>query len=185
LKGARITLRELRLSDGPVLLEAITPETTKFTWPAPDTIEKYERFVGWTIRQRRAGACACFAATIGASDEAVGVFQLRSLDPGFETAEWGCALAPSQWGSGAFREGAELVIAFAFDTLGVRRLEARSVTENLRGNGALRKIGATREGVLRRSFPRDGGRFDENLWSILDEDWRRARGVRGGSRHLQ
>jgi RimJ/RimL family protein N-acetyltransferase len=174
LRGERVTLRELRISDGRALLKAITPEITEFTSPSPDSIEGYERFVAWTLKQRRAGTCACFAATINRSDEAVGVFQVRSLDPWFETAEWGCALAANQWGTGAFREGAELVIAFAFNTVGVRRLEARSVTENLRGNGALQKLGATREGVLRRSFPRGSKRFDECLWSILEEDWRRA-----------
>jgi ribosomal-protein-alanine N-acetyltransferase len=173
--GTRVTLRELRMSDGPALLKAITPEITRFTWPAPDTLEGYQRFVSWASRQRRGGTCACFAATLDGRDEAVGVFQLRALDPpAFATAEWGCALASSHWGTGVFREGAELVLSFAFKTVGVRRLEARSVTANLRGNGALRKLGATREGILRGSFPRDGKRFDECLWTILEEDWRHA-----------
>jgi ribosomal-protein-serine acetyltransferase len=43
---------------------------------------------------------------------------------------------------------------------------------NGRGNGALRKIGAVQEGVLRRSFLRDGQYHDQVLWSILAEEWR-------------
>ena len=46
---------------------------------------------------------------------------------------------------------------------------------NGRGNGALRKIGATQEGVLRKSFLRDGEYLDQTLWTILQDDWRRSR----------
>ena len=61
---------------------------------------------------------------------------------------------------------------FAFDTLGVQRLEARASVKNGRGNGALRKMGAVQEGVLRRSFVRDGEYHDQALYSILADDWR-------------
>ena len=49
-----------------------------------------------------------------------------------------------------------MVVDFAFDTLGVHRLEARAAVANGRGNGALRKIGAVQEGVLRKSFLKNG-----------------------------
>ena len=54
----------------------------------------------------------------------------------------------------------------------MRRLEARAVVENGRGNGALRKIGALQEGLLRRSFLKHGTYYDQVLWAILDSDWR-------------
>ena len=47
-----------------------------------------------------------------------------------------------------------LVLTFAFDVVGVHRLEARAAVQNGRGNGALRKIGAVQEGILRKSFLR-------------------------------
>jgi RimJ/RimL family protein N-acetyltransferase len=49
--------------------------------------------------------------------------------------------------------------------------------QNGRGNGALRKIGAVQEGVLRRSFRRNDEYLDQALWSIFDEDWRVAKAV--------
>ena len=69
---------------------------------------------------------------------------------------------------------AELVLTFAFDTIGIHRLEARAAVRNGRGNGALRKLGAVQEGVLRRSFLRDGEYLDQVLWAILESDWRGA-----------
>jgi len=67
------------------------------------------------------------------------------------------------------------VVDFTFDVVGAHRLEARAATHNSRGNAALRKFGAVQEGTLRRSLLKDGEYLDETLWSILDEDWRRAR----------
>ena len=58
------------------------------------------------------------------------------------------------------------MLGFAFDEVGIQRLEARSAVANGRGNGALQKIGATREGVLRKSFLRDGEYHDQVIWSI-------------------
>ena len=89
-------------------------------------------------------------------DTAVGLFQVRQLDPSFGTAEWGFALGSAFWGSGLFVAGAKLVLEFSFDVIGVNRMEARAAVQNGRGNGALRKLGAVQEGILRKSFNRGG-----------------------------
>jgi RimJ/RimL family protein N-acetyltransferase len=51
--------------------------------------------------------------------------------------------------------------------------------QNGRGNGALRKIGAVQEGILRKSFLRGGKYLDQALWTILDDDWYRSKAVWG------
>jgi RimJ/RimL family protein N-acetyltransferase len=172
LSGQRVTLRELRASDAPSLFAMLTTEeVSRFISPPPTTVDGFERFIAWTIRQRSVGTYACFAVTLHGSDTAIGIFQLRELDPGFGTAEWGFAIGSPFWGTGAFKEGAELMVQFAFETVGVHRLEARAAVRNGRGNGALRKIGAVQEGVLRKAFLKDGEYLDQVLWTILDEDW--------------
>lgn len=172
LMGKGIVLRELRLSDAASLFAMLTTEeVARFISPPPSTVEGFERFIAWTLRQRQLGTYACFAVTVGGDDTAVGIFQLRQLEPGFGTAEWGFAIGSPYWGTGVFQKGAELVINFAFDTVGVHRLEARAAVRNGRGNGALRKMGAVQEGVLRKSFLRNGEYLDQVLWTILDEDW--------------
>ena len=82
-------------------------------------------------------------------------------------------MGSAYWGTGLFVGGAAQVLDFAFETVGVIRLEARAVVVNGRGNGALRKIGAVQEGVLRRSFVRRGQHYDQVMWSMLAEDWHR------------
>ncbi len=100
---------------------------------------------------------------------------LHQVAHGFDTAEWGVAIGSPFWGTGIYVGSAVLVADFAFETLRVHRLEARAALVNGRANGALQKIGAVREGVLRRSFRVNGQYVDQILWSILREDWRRSR----------
>jgi RimJ/RimL family protein N-acetyltransferase len=57
----------------------------------------------------------------------------------------------------------------------VNRLEARAVVHNGRGNGALRKLGAVQEGVLRGSLLKDGKYLDQIMWSIISQDWFQAK----------
>ena len=184
LTGTMVTLRELRTSDAPSLLAMLaTEEVARFISPPPTTVEGFERFIAWTHRERAAGNYACFAVVPHGMDTAIGIFQIRQLEPGFGTAEWGFAIGSAFWGTGVFIDGAKLVVNFAFDVIGTHRLEARAAVANGRGNGALRTVGAVQEGVLRKSFLRNGEYLDQTLWTILDEDWRRAKSVWGGQVH--
>jgi len=176
LAGANFTLRELRTSDAASLLAMLTTEeVSRFISPPPTTIDGFERFISWTHSERQAGNYVCFAVVPNGMVTAVGIFQVRSMEAGFASAEWGFAIGSPFWGTGMFAEGARLVVDFAFDTIGTSRLEARACIANGRGNGALRKIGAVQEGVLRRSFKRNGQYLDQALWSILADDWRLQR----------
>jgi len=176
LRGQRVTLRELRMSDAASLFAMLTTEeVARFISPPPTTVEGFERFIAWTQRQRAAGTYVCYAVTLHGFDTAIGIFQVRETEPGFNTAEWGFAIGSPFWGTGVFEEGAELVLDFAFETIGVHRLEARAAVRNGRGNGALVKIGAVQEGVLRKSFLRNGEYLDQVLYAIVEDDWRALR----------
>ena len=184
VSNGAVTLRELRTSDARALLELLThDEVARFISPPPTTVEGFERFIAWARRERAAGRYICFAVVPDGMDTAVGIFQIRQLDPAFETAEWGFALGKAFWGTGVFASAARLAVEFAFETAGIHRLEARAAVANGRGNGALSKIGAVREATLRRSFLRDGRFYDQALWSIVRDDWRRAKAVWGAAVH--
>ena len=176
LTGKQVVLRELRTSDAHSLFAMLTTEeVARFISPPPTTVEGFERFISWTHRQRAAGSYACFAVTMQGFDTAIGIFQVRELEPGFGAAEWGFAIGSPFWGTGLFQDGAELVLEFAFETLGVHRLEARCAVKNGRGNGALHKVGAVQEGVLRKSFLKNGEYLDQVLYAIVEDDWRASK----------
>ena len=184
LTGKKVTLRELEVSDAPSLFAMLTPEeVSRFISPPPTTVEGFEKFILWARSEREAGRYVCFAVVPHGMDTAIGLFQVRQLEAGFATGEWGFALGSAYWGNGMFIDGARMVVDFSVETLGVRRLEARAAILNGRGNGALRKIGAMQEGILRKSFLRNGQYLDQALWTILDEDWKQQRVVSGTRVH--
>jgi RimJ/RimL family protein N-acetyltransferase len=176
LRAGRVTLRELHVSDASSLHHMLTTEEVgRFISPPPKTVVGFQRFIEWAQRERAAGQYVCFAVVPDGFDHAVGLFQIRQLGHTFDVAEWGFALGSPLWGTGVFAAAAPAVVDFAIETLQVRRLEARSVVQNGRGNGALQKVGAFREAVLRKSFLKDGQYLDQVLWSITADEWRYAR----------
>lgn len=173
LSYATVVLRELTVEDAPALMAHLgTPEASRFIAPLPTTVEGFEEFIATSVSERALGQSATFGVVPAGCDHVVGIFQLRALELDFTGAEWSFVLGSTYWGSGLFLDCARMVLDFSFETLGVIRLEARAVTMDGRGNGALRKIGAVQEGVLRRAFKRNGQRYDQLLWAVLAEDWR-------------
>jgi len=168
LTGESAVLRQIRLSDAASLLMLLGSEdVVRYITPTPTTIAAFEDVIRAALDRQRQGRSAFFAVLPRGTDVAVGIVQVRSLERGFKTAEWGVALGTPYWGRGLFTGAAALVMRFAFETVGVQRLEARSRVDNARANAAFQKIGAVLEGVLRETFERDGRRYDQCLWSIL------------------
>lgn len=179
LSAGSVTLRELRADDADSLFTLLTTEeVARFISPPPTTADGFRQFIRWAAHEQAAGRYACFAVVPAGTDTAVGIFQVRQLDASFDTAEWGFVMGSAYWGTGMFAQAAPMVVDFAIDAIGVRRLEARAAVQNGRGNGALAKVGAVREAVLRQSFARHGQRYDQHLWSILADDWKAARSTR-------
>jgi ribosomal-protein-alanine N-acetyltransferase len=171
-----VTLRDLRLSDAPSLFAMLsTEEVRRYMSPPPSDVSGFERFIEWAHTERRAGRYLCFAVVPKGYDVAIGIFQVRALDPSFSAGEWGAAFGSQFWGTGIFEAGARMVFDFLFGELGLHRLEARAAVQNGRANGAARKVGAVPEGVARQGLQCRGRYHDQLMWSILAEDWRLSR----------
>jgi len=178
LHGRKMRLRELVKSDSLSLLSMLsTEEVAKFISPPPTTPQGFEKFIAWAQRERQAGNQFTFGMVPDGCDHAVGLVQVRAIAPRFAVAEWGFALGSPFWGTGLFLASAKMTIDFAFQNTDVNRLEARAVVQNSRGNGALRKLGAVQEGVLRGSLLKDGKFLDQVMWSIVAQDWFQAKAV--------
>jgi [ribosomal protein S5]-alanine N-acetyltransferase len=169
------TLRALLPSDAESLFSLLTTEPVgQFILPPPHSAEHFGRFIEWTHRQQDAGRHLCFGIVPPGEGTAVGLIQVRREAADCSTAEWGFVLSERYWGTGLFMASAALVLDFLFGPGGLHRLEARTIIGNGRAAGALQKLGAVREGVLRSGFLRNGEYFDQVMWSILAGDRRRT-----------
>lgn len=173
LSGDLVSVREVVDADAPSLYEMLAdPRVAEHMSPPPPSVSAFRGFVAWARRQRTAGEGICFGIVPHGLESAVGIIQLRAHEPSWFTADWGFAIGVAFWGIGAFVEAADLVARFAFERIGVHRLEARAVTKNGRGNGALQKIGARPEGTLAASFKRSTDFDQQYLWGLNADDWR-------------
>jgi RimJ/RimL family protein N-acetyltransferase len=79
---------------------------------------------------------------------------------------------PSVWGKVYNKECKLLMLQYAFEEIGVCRVEFTVVNQNIRSQKAVEKIGAVREGVLRKhGFRPDGSPKDTVFFSIIDDEW--------------
>lgn len=172
LTGRSVTLREPSPSDLAALIELLAlPDASHFGLDDPVADFAAQHLIETAVRDRAAGRAFTYVVTLNPSRTVVGLVQVRQLDPAFEAAEWECTLVPSVRGSGVFLETARLAGSLAFGVVGTHRLEARALLLHGRANGALRKLGAVQEGVLRRSARRRDEYLDQVLWAVLKEDW--------------
>ena len=86
--------------------------------------------------------------------------------------EVGTMLMPAFWGGPANPESKLLLLTRAFEVLGATRVQFKVDSRNERSQAAMQKLGATREGVLRKYQRRpDGFRRDSVIYSVLDDEW--------------
>jgi ribosomal-protein-alanine N-acetyltransferase len=172
LCGSMVTLREPVAADAEVVLELLSlPDATRFDLGEALTAGAVKRLLDRVVRDRVAGVAFTYAIALTATEEVVGLMQVRRLDPLFEGATWDCTLAVHVRGTAVFGDAAHLAGSFAFASTGVRRLEVRIDVDNARAKFAIRKIGGVQEGVLRRAVRRGSEDVDQSLWAVLKETW--------------
>ncbi|MFJ8386547.1 GNAT family N-acetyltransferase [Streptomyces sp. NPDC094438] len=112
---------------------------------------------------------------IRADGELVGAVLFRRLDVGQGIAEAGCWLEPSAVGRGLVTRAVRAIIDWAVEERGIHRVEWWVSTANRPSIAVARRLGMTKEAVLRESYLYRGKRHDEEIWSVLAPEWRAAR----------
>lgn len=108
----------------------------------------------------------------------VGGVLFRIFDTATESCEVGVWLEPSATGRGLVSKAARVLIDWAVDERGMHRVEWMVSSANERSIVVAKRLGMTKDGVLRESFPWQGVRHDMEVWSVLAPEWRKAREAR-------
>ena len=183
LRGDLTTLREVAASDVYTLFTLLSdPAVTAYMAPPPPTLAKFAGFVVWSHQEREQGHGLCLGIVPDGMTAAVGILQVRSMDPTLSSAEWGFVLSTHFWSTGVFFDAANVLADFAFTTMRVDHLEARIALRNRRAHVAMQKLGARFESTLAGSSPKGIPRDPESVWTLREDDWRdRARNPRGSA----
>ncbi|MFC5720794.1 GNAT family N-acetyltransferase [Streptomyces gamaensis] len=107
----------------------------------------------------------------------VGGVLFRTMDRAHGTAEAGCWLEPSAAGRGLVTRAMRVIIDWAVEERGIHRVEWIASSANGPSLAVARRLGMTKDGVLRESYVHRGERHDMEVWSVLAPEWRAAKGT--------
>lgn len=109
---------------------------------------------------------------IWADGTLVGGVLFKAMDVERGNAEVGCWLEPSAVGRGLVTRAARVIIDWAIEERGIHRLEWHVSGSNTASIAVARRLGMSRDGVLRESYLYQGTRHDIEVWSVLAPEWR-------------
>jgi RimJ/RimL family protein N-acetyltransferase len=114
---------------------------------------------------------------LGAEGTVVGTSSLTDVDLHNESAHLGfTGYAPAVWGTKVNPAAKLLLLQHAFEDCGFGRMKIQTSLTNTHSQAAIAKLGATREGVLRRHMKLpDGSWRDTVVFSILADEWAEVR----------
>jgi RimJ/RimL family protein N-acetyltransferase len=174
IRTERLLLREFEDGDWPaVLAYHRDPRYQRFyelSDPSDEDARSFVRmFTGWRMEEPR---CRFqLAVTLADTGELIGNVGVRKALPDSRVAETGYELNPAHWGRGYATEAARAMLAFGFGELGLHRIHAHCVAENLASSNVLEKLGMRREGLLRQHEWIKGRWWDVLLYGILVREW--------------
>ncbi|MFE7466388.1 GNAT family N-acetyltransferase [Streptomyces sp. NPDC057499] len=102
----------------------------------------------------------------------VGGVLFRIFEAESGNCEIGCWLEPAGLGRGLVTRASRKLIDWAVYERGMHRVEWRASAGNTASTAVARRLGMTRDGVLRESFLYRGERHDSEIWAVLAPEWR-------------
>jgi RimJ/RimL family protein N-acetyltransferase len=171
LRGEKITLEPPKKEDIPLLL-AWQADLEVYRYvaplPGPRTIQQME-----AQYEELASTDRALCWSIVADGKTVGLTYITNIDWINRQAESTLMIGDrSAWGKGYATEAVRLRTRFAFDDLGLERLESNSVAENVAMHRALERCGYREVGRKRHCFYRHGKWHDRIVFEVLRDEWR-------------
>ncbi|UYZ59046.1 GNAT family N-acetyltransferase [Hymenobacter latericus] len=186
LRTARLVLRPFTIADAPALAELIATERPRLRRNFPRTAgaiqDEATAGVYITLRETDWHLRTAFQYGLwlpggaGRSPQCVGYISLRDMHwTPFDVpkAELGYWLAATHEGQGLMREALPAVLQAVFGAVGLEKLFARVLPENVRSSQLLLHLGFRHSGVLRREFRcgDDGTLHDIDYYDLLRAEW--------------
>ena len=178
LETARLRLRPFTDADVDDLYALHSDATVLRYWDSPPWTER-ERAALFIAKGRQVeeeGTGARPAVERRADGAFLGWCGLTSWNPDHRSASLGYCFGQAAWGQGFATEAARALLAWAFDTLDLNRVQAEADTRNAASARVLEKLGFRLEGTLREDCVVDGDVSDSWVYGLLRREWAEATG---------
>lgn len=176
LEDEMVLLRPLELSDVENLLDISLnePETWEYSLVRADGKENLENYIRLAIKARENEKEFPFIVFDKKSGKYAGSTRFYDINFPFKTLQLGYTWYGKDFrGTGLNKHCKFLLLQFAFETLGMERVEFRADNNNQRSIAAMKSIGCKVEGVMRSHMPIADSdvRRDSIVLSILKTEW--------------
>jgi N-acetyltransferase len=174
LKGRWLTLEPIDERHAPGIFDAMQDEEVcrYLAWPPPRALDETLALVREARDLTARRQSIAYAQVWNATGRAIGSTRLLDIRPADRQVEIGSTfLAREYWRTPANTESKYLVLRHCFETLGCVRVALKTDGRNVRSQEAIARLGAVREGTLRRHMNVRGYQRDTVYFSILDEEW--------------
>ncbi len=175
IETARLIVRPVREADLPALLDVNADEEVTALLP-------YARWrsmadaAAWLTRMagiEAGGGAVQLVIADKAPDRAIGTCLLFRFEEASARAELGYVLGQRHWGRGLMHEALTGLLDHAFGDMGLRRIEAEIDVRNVASACVVRRLGFTREGLLRERWVTKGEARDVEVHGLLRDEWAR------------
>ncbi|MFX3672880.1 MAG: GNAT family N-acetyltransferase [Paenisporosarcina sp.] len=170
----KVTLRPMRELDIERLWKLTTPETFRFMVNQIQTIEEFEKWMGTGYEQMQSSnETIVFVVAHSETDELFGSTRIYNIDHVNKTCEIGSTYYGKSYRRSHVNTTAKwLLLNYAFETLGMIRVQFKTDEENLISQKAIERIGAIKEGILRNERIRSTGNpRNAVVYSIVHTEW--------------
>ncbi|MFC9244833.1 GNAT family N-acetyltransferase [Streptomyces sp. NPDC057136] len=180
LTGRHVTLVPLTMDHAEDLFAAGGGDDEVWRWQGGPTPQSQDE-LGMTMRdlldEAERGTYVPYAVIHRASGRAVGWTSFLDISASDERLEIGWTwYGRAFWRSPVNTETKLLLMTYAFEELGMGRVQLKTDHMNHRSQEAIARLGAQREGVLRRHRRRHDGTWRDTVYfSLLAEDWPEAK----------
>jgi RimJ/RimL family protein N-acetyltransferase len=176
INSSRLTLRWLSADDVDALFRIFSNTEVMRYWSTPPLADRkaasdllteihegYQNrtILKWGIARRR-------------DNTVIGTATLFHLELSNRRAEVGYCLDRAEWGNGYMNEALNALLAYAFETLDLHRIEADVDPRNSNSIRTLERLGFQREGYLRERWHVNGEIQDALFFGLLRREWKKA-----------
>lgn len=175
LEDDHVSLRPLKEMDLENLLSFALnePDTWKYSHKSAQGENGMREYIADAIAARAAAREYAFIVYDKKSQSYAGSTRFYDINPAWQTLQLGYTWYGERFrGTGLNKHCKFLLLEFAFENLDAIRVEFRADARNAHSIAAMKSIGCSPEGILRKNMPLyNGDRRDSMVLSILKEEW--------------
>ena len=165
----RLLLRPFTMDDAPAMFEytSVSENCRYLKWDAHTHLAQAESFLAGVMERYRNHQDFIWGITLRETGRLIGTCRLFDIHMDDGRAEVSYMMNPNVQGKGYASEAVRGVIEYAFNILGLTRIQARCAAENFASERVMQKSGMQLEGVLRRYSNIHGKLWDFKMYAIL------------------